>query len=137
MTQSFEARIGVGVGFGKAWYRTQKEHWIEWLRKYSTEGPYSRCIRPYAPAKLVYNRLRCPPMLLWLSEALCVREARIIVAAEAAASSSGSIGTMSAVIRCHLPWHVVAYHIMVNHDNSSRLACADSSAVPQKTLNLA
>jgi hypothetical protein len=26
----------------KAWYRTQKEHWLGWLREYNGPGYYSR-----------------------------------------------------------------------------------------------
>ncbi len=50
-----------------AWYRSQKKHWLGWLSEYDGPGYYGRknwC----RSAEFVYNRVVCPPMVLWLAE---------------------------------------------------------------------
>lgn len=65
-----EAALQEGVGFGGAWYSSQKEHWLGWLAEYSGQGAYGRLIDPTRDARYVYNHIQCAPMLFWLIEAL-------------------------------------------------------------------
>ena len=45
------------------WYRSQKEHWLGWLREYDGPGYFGR--RDWGrSAEFVYNHVVCPPMVL-------------------------------------------------------------------------
>jgi len=70
MYRDLETQLGEGVGFGKAWYGSQKEHWLGWLREYQGPGAYGRQTVKRRDALYVYNHGQCAPMLFWLAEAL-------------------------------------------------------------------
>ena len=92
----------------KAWYRTQKEHWIGWLRDYGGQGAYGRRTPSPRDARTVYNRIVEPRMLLWLLEAAGVDTALVAAAHEAAADAT-SMQQASGRIRQLVPWEVLAH----------------------------
>ena len=69
LTKSLEEALREGAGFNRAWYRSQKEHWLGWLAEYDGPGAYGRSDAK-RDARFVYNHIQCAPMLFWLSEAL-------------------------------------------------------------------
>jgi len=54
------------------WYKSQKEHWLGWLKEYDGPGFYNRKTHSGRDAKYIYNHIMCSPMLLYLPEALGV-----------------------------------------------------------------
>ena len=85
------------------WYRTQKEHWLGWLRKYDGPGAYGRKLAPNRDARFAYNHIVCPEMLLWLIEAAGVKQA-LVVAAQNAAATGTTMMQRSGAIRKQVPW---------------------------------
>lgn len=75
ITTRFE-RILAGRGTwnsGRAWYTSQKEHWLGWLAEYHGPGYYGRKNSDRS-AEVIYNHIACPPMALWLAEASGIPE---------------------------------------------------------------
>lgn len=87
-------------------YRTQKEHWLGWLDPNSGTGTYPRKTGPERNAKLVYNHIMEPKMLLWLTAAAGVRR-DMLHAAQQAAESATTLAGKSAAIRRNVPWSEV------------------------------
>jgi hypothetical protein len=107
MTTQFE-RILVQRGLWSndgVWYKSQKQHWIGWLRDYSGPGYYGRK-NSKRSAEFVYNHIVCPPMVLWLGEASGIPKASV-AKAKLAALSAGSLQAQSAAIRRIIPWEVI------------------------------
>lgn len=50
----------------KKWYKTQKEHWLGWLREYHGPSAYGRKNGRRRDAKFAYNHIVEPKMLVWL-----------------------------------------------------------------------
>jgi hypothetical protein len=88
-------------------YPSQKEHWLRWLAQYGTAGHYGRKNRKVSSAEIVYNRINCPPMLLWLAEAAGAPNRKIRAAVELALSVAPSYPRQCASIRKALPWSTV------------------------------
>ncbi|WP_299850385.1 hypothetical protein [uncultured Roseovarius sp.] len=105
--KQLERDLKIGPGYGRAWYRSQKEHWVRWLSEYDTPGPYGRRPRARTPAETVYNRLMCPPMVFWLAEAVGVQETPLQEARFAAISTTKHQASQAGVIRSRLPWGLV------------------------------
>jgi hypothetical protein len=84
-------------------YASQKEHWLGWLSEYDGPGFYDRKNAPPQAAKTIYNRIVCPPMLLWLAEASGI-EKRTLSKAERAALYGKTFMAQSAAIRRIIPW---------------------------------
>ena len=93
-------------GDPSVWYRTEKEHWLGWLRGYDGPGGYGRAAGTKRNAKLVYNRLVNPYMLLWLAEAAGVDSDRVM-AAWRAAEGGTSLMQQAGAVRRQVPWAVV------------------------------
>jgi hypothetical protein len=55
------------------WYHTQKEHWLGWLASYYGPGGYNRK-NWNRDAKFVYNHIVCPDMLVYLAQAIPLRQ---------------------------------------------------------------
>lgn len=87
------------------WYKSQKQHWIGWLREYSGPGYYGRK-NSIRSAEFVYNHIVCPPMVLWLGEASGVPKASVAKAKQAALSSN-SLQAQSAAIRRIISWEMI------------------------------
>jgi len=90
----------------RAWYTSQKEHWLGWLSGYHGPGYYGRK-NWHRSADFVYNHIVCPPMVLWLGEASGLPKARIVEAKQAALSASPYFPAQCAAIRKTIPWKVI------------------------------
>jgi hypothetical protein len=107
MTTQFERSLvqrGLWSNDG-VWYKSQRQHWIGWLREYSGPGHYGRK-NSKRSAEFVYNHIVCPPMVLWLGEASGVPSASVTKAKQAALSSS-SVQAQSAAIRRIIRWEMI------------------------------
>jgi hypothetical protein len=90
-----------------AWYKTQKEHWLGWLREYHSPGAYGRTPRSSHDARFAYNHIVDHNMLLWLVDAVGVRPG-LAKAARVASKSGTTMMQKSGTIRKHVPWEEVA-----------------------------
>lgn len=88
-------------------YTTQRDHWMGWLNPAAGTGTYPRRTGHGATARLIYNRIVEPQMLLWLAEASGVED-DLVSGARDAAASTARFGSKAAAIRKFLPWSVVA-----------------------------
>ena len=89
-------------------HQTQKQHWLGWLSEYDGPGYYGRKTRT-SSAEIVYNRLVCPYMLLWLAEASGLPKSKVLAAKRASSKSTGSsFAAQSAAIRRIVPWVEIA-----------------------------
>ncbi len=89
------------------WYKTQKEHWLGWLKYYNTEGAYGRQAGMNRDARYAYNHIVEPKMLLWLIPAAGVKPA-LVRAARSAAKGPKTMMAQSAAIRRVVPWDMLA-----------------------------
>lgn len=86
------------------WYKTQKEHWLGWIRGYAGPGAYGRKNHE-RDAKYVYNHLVNPFMLLWLAEAANVSPELVQAAQEAQEAHAGdSLMRQAGAVRRCVPW---------------------------------
>jgi hypothetical protein len=88
-----------------------REHWLGWLKHYNSSGHYGRKNVNVIDAKIVYNRIVCPPMLLWLPEAVRVSKA-LIKEAFSAALERATLASQSAAIREVIPWEIVEEKVL-------------------------
>ena len=88
-------------------YSSQKAHWIGWLSEYSSTGYYNRKNKAVRSAEIVYNRIGCPPMLLWLCEASRVSPRQIRSAMRAALLVGSNYRRQCKEIRKIIPWSIV------------------------------
>ena len=87
-------------------FRTQKEHWLGWLKEYHGPGYYQRKGGARRSAEYAYNHVVDPPMLLWLvSSAKVGRKA--LADARKAAAGRGALQRRAAGIRKAVPWEVL------------------------------
>ena len=89
------------------WYRTQKEHWLGWLREYRGPGYYGREASTRRDAEFVYNHIVEPRMLVWLIDAAGV-EPKLVKAAKPAAVRANAMSAKWAAIRRQVPWEDLA-----------------------------
>lgn len=89
------------------WYRTQKEHWLGWLKDYGGPGAYGRLPGTKRSARLVYARVVEPRMLLWLIDSAGLA-AQLPDAVRSPCRGSREMATRSALIRKHVTWGAVA-----------------------------
>jgi len=87
----------------KAWYSSQKEHWLGWLREYDGPGFYDRQTWEVT-AETVYNRVVNSAMTLWLGEACGCPKAQVEAAAKAASKAGNTMQAQSAAIRRIISW---------------------------------
>ncbi|MBY0538410.1 hypothetical protein K2P47_03355 [Patescibacteria group bacterium] len=85
----------------------QKKHWVGWLSEYSGPGYYNRKDTGVSMAKRVYNRINCPPMLIWLAEASGIQSKQIKQATLAALDAKKSFPSQCSAIRQTIPWEVI------------------------------
>jgi hypothetical protein len=92
-----------GTVTGVSQYSSQKQHWISWLDEYDGPGYYGR--RDWnRTAEFVYNHVICPPMVLWLGEAVGTPRRTIRAAASAALAAPANMMSQAAEIRRLVPW---------------------------------
>ncbi|WP_205910816.1 hypothetical protein [Paroceanicella profunda] len=102
--QELAAALREGAGYGKAWYRHQKEHWLGWLAEYDGPGAYGRTPDMSRDARYVYNHIQCAPMLFWLAEALQVEQQKLSAAFDAVLAAPKRNASQCAALRRHIPW---------------------------------
>lgn len=102
--RALEVALGEGVGFGQAWYSSQKEHWLGWLAEYDGQGAYGRKIDPSRDARFVYNHIQCAPMLFWRAEALGFPDDVLDDAFAAVIAAPKRNASQCAAFRRVLPW---------------------------------
>lgn len=88
-------------------YNDHKHHWIGWLGEIGGAGWYGRT-QPVTDAAMVYNRLQCVGMVIWLAESAGVPANTVRHAALRAAQSPGNVARQTAAARQLLPWAMVA-----------------------------
>lgn len=113
-TKALESALREGVGFNRAWYRSQKEHWLGWLAEYDGPGAYARS-ETKRDARFVYNHIQCAPMLLWLSEALETPSGILETTFEAVVAAPNRGAQQCAALRQHLPWDQIEDRLAARH----------------------
>lgn len=89
-----------------AWYKSQKEHWLGWVKGYQGPGAYGRANWD-RDAAFIYNHIQYAPMLLWLGEALGVPTATLKKASAAAIAAGKEYASQCAALRREIPWESV------------------------------
>jgi hypothetical protein len=88
------------------WYKTQKEHWLGWLREYDGPGAYDRLVTKKRNAQFAYNHIVESKMLLWLIQAAGVKK-NLVKLAKSACDQATTMHQKSAAIRKHVSWDVL------------------------------
>lgn len=88
------------------WYKTQKEHWLGWLREYDGPGAYGRIPGKNRDARYAYNHVVCPEMLMYLIRVIPLRP-DLVTAAEKAYAAGSTMMEKSGAIRKVVPWEEV------------------------------
>jgi hypothetical protein len=91
----------------RVWYKTQKEHWLGWLKEYHTPGAYGRIPDKSRDAQYAYNHIVNYKMLLWIIEAAGVKPA-LVKATKRASANGSTLQEKSAAIRRLVPWEELA-----------------------------
>ncbi len=102
----------------RAWYRSQKEHWLGWLEEYEGPGYYGRK-NWLRTAEFIYNHLVCPPMLLWIAEAAGVPRQTLRKAVRAALSAAPHLQTKSSAIRRVISWRQIEPLLKASFPNTN------------------
>lgn len=87
----------------EVWYKTQKEHWLEWLKGYQGPGGYGRKVDKERDARFAYNHVVNPEMLLWIIPAAGVKPG-LVKAVRRASAHGATLRQKSAAIRKLVPW---------------------------------
>ena len=87
------------------WYRTQKEHWIGWLRGYGSPGAYGRKTFD-RDAKFAYNHIVNDEMLFWLIAASGVG-VKIAMKAHYASVRGKTPMQRAGAMRNVVPWETI------------------------------
>jgi hypothetical protein len=106
-TAALTRALSAKHGARKTWYRTQKEHWLGWLREYEGPGAYGRQQWRGRDARFVYNHIQCAPMLLWLAEAVGVPRALLVLAKQKVLRAGKSGARQCRALRETIPWEIV------------------------------
>ena len=110
-TNALEQELRIGTGFHGKWYRSQRDHWLGWLVVQECRARSMDLAPDAVPARGVWQRLNCSPMMFWLADAAgAAPEALYLARASALAASAinpkdgAPHGTM---MRRVLPWEIV------------------------------
>lgn len=90
-----------------AWYRSQWEHWQGWLSECDGAGAYNRK-KPHKTAESVYNSIACPPMLIWLAEAVGLHKELVLKTKAIALTEGQTFPRQCGSIRKIVPWGMIA-----------------------------
>ncbi|QDC11535.1 hypothetical protein FHY55_06700 [Oceanicola sp. D3] len=99
-----ELALSEGVGFGNAWYSSQKEHCLGWLAQYDSPGAYNRKITSGRDARFFYNHGQCAPMLVWLAEAVCVPSEKLSAGIASVLKAGPRNASQCGAFRKHVTW---------------------------------
>lgn len=106
-SQMLEAHKRLAIN-REPWYKSQKEHWLGWLKDYDGPGFYKRKTHTGRDAKYIYNHIMCSPMLLYLPEALGVSTNLIKKAFDAVIrSNEAKMAKQCSLIRSIIPFCLV------------------------------
>ena len=100
------------------WYRTQKEHWLGWLREYDGPGFYGRTSRVKRDARFAYNHIVESKMLLWVIRAAGVPSRRL-AEARRDERNARSMQAKSSAVRKSVPWEILAPRLWPDRFESS------------------
>lgn len=109
--KKLERTIKVGTGHNGAWYASQKEHWLGWLREYDGPGAYGRSTHSGRDARYIYNHIQCAPMLFWLAEAVEVPEAQLDAAFAAVVKVKPRGASQCGALRKAISWDEIEARI--------------------------
>ena len=126
-TSAFEGALtGRGLWNTRGvWYGSQKEHCIGWLAEYNGPGYYGRSNWKRS-AEFIYNHIVCPPMVLWLGEAVGIPETTVRKAKRAALLAGPRLPAQCAAIRRVVPWEMIQAYLVQNK-KSAAPGCSMSS----------
>ncbi|HEY5270335.1 MAG TPA: hypothetical protein VII97_08360 [Anaerolineales bacterium] len=91
----------------RVWYKTQKEHWLEWLKGYHGSGGYGRKVDKQRDARFAYNHIVNYEMLLWIIASAGVKPS-LVNAVRRASTHGSTLQQKSAAIRRLVPWEELA-----------------------------
>ncbi|WP_052261232.1 hypothetical protein [Ruegeria sp. ANG-S4] len=134
-TCQLEQKIQIGTGFHRKWYRSQREHWLGWLALKTRDERLQEPIGE-VPAKLIWNRLKCSPMMFWLAEAAGADEGLLDRAAkravQAAQINPKDGNPHGKLMRQVLPWQSIEDLI---RSGPSPAAYEDATKAGEQSLN--
>ena len=113
-----EQALQEGLGFGNAWYNSQKEHWLGWLAEYDGPGAYGRQTRQPRDAQYIYNHIQCAPMLFWLAEAVTIPEDTLEQAFIAVLAAPKKNASQCATFRKLVSWGNIEVRLLALERNS-------------------
>ena len=95
------------MGFGNAWYNSQKEHWLGWLAEYDSPGAYGRQTGKPRDAQYIYNHIQCAPMLFWLAEAVEIPADTLEQAFSDIVAAPANNASQCSAFRKLIPWRMI------------------------------
>lgn len=99
----------------EVWYKTQKEHWREWLQGYQSSGGYGRKGNKERDASYAYNHIVEYRMSLWIIDAAGVNPKLVRAARHASAHACTKQGKSGAIRRI-VPWETLAAALWGNKE---------------------
>jgi hypothetical protein len=117
-----------GSGKSRAWYTSQKQHWLGWLSGYNGPGAYGRAHWANRSAQFVYNHLQCVPALVWLAEALGVTSQTLIAACEEVKNSGIRASAQCGAFRRAVPWTMIEAQLVNSRKPPSAQSARRKSA---------
>jgi hypothetical protein len=89
------------------WYKTQKEHWLGWLKHYRGPGAYNRKGGNNREAKFAYNHIGNYKMLLWIGDAAGI-DRKLVKKAKITINSDLTMAANAGAVRKILTWDLLA-----------------------------
>lgn len=84
-----------------------QQKWLRWLSEYDEPGFYNRLPGMNRSAKLAYNHIANPEMLLWLIQAAGIQKIDVELAEFEFKQAPEDVHKRSAAIRKCVPWDVL------------------------------
>ena len=89
------------------WYKTQKEHWLGWLKEYHGSGAYNRKVDKERDARYAYNHIVNYKMLLWIIDASGV-DLKIVKMAKSVIDTNRTMQENAKIVRKLVSWEILA-----------------------------
>ena len=100
---SDEPKVQSGI-----WYKTQKEHWLGWLKYYRGPGAYARKGGKNREAEFAYNHIVNYQMLTWIIDAAGV-DPRLVRKAKSIIDNKKTMQANAGAVRKIVPWGMLAH----------------------------